>query len=149
MAKRGRKPIAPATPEELDEKFEAYKRECRKDARVDLRTGAIVHKPFTWVGFMAFLGVGYKPADFISYYKAKKEFCDLLTRIGNEIEADQLNGAMMGDYNASLVARLNGYTEKTETKHQGNLTIRHERTGFKPASSEDEIRQREGIDGTV
>lgn len=118
MAKRGRKPIAPATPEELDNMFEAYKKKCLDDTRVDIRTGAVVHKPFTWVGFMAFLGVGYKPADFISYYKAKKEFCDLITRIGNEIEADQLNGAMMGDYNANLVARLNGYTEKTENKHE-------------------------------
>lgn len=118
MAKRGRKPIAPATPEELDNMFEAYKKKCLDYIRVDIRTGAVAHKPFTWVGFMAFLGVGYKPADFISYYKAKKEFCDLITRIGNEIEADQLNGAMMGDYNANLVARLNGYTEKTENKHE-------------------------------
>jgi hypothetical protein len=145
----GRPPIAPATPDELWEAFEVYKNECHNDVRVDLRTSAAAHKPLTWVGFMAHLGVGYKAKDFIAYYKQKEGFSALLTRIGNIIECDQVEGAMIGDYNASIVARLNGYTDKTETKHQGDFTIKHEHTGFMPASSEDEIRRREGIDGTV
>ena len=149
MANMGRPPKAPATPEELWEKFEAFKAECLEAVRIDQRTGQVTHRPLTWVGFMAFLGVGYKAADFIAYYGQKDNFSDLITRIGNIIEGDQVEGAMLGDYNSNLVARLNGYTEKTENKHHGDLTIRHEHTGYKPASSEDEIREREGIDGTV
>lgn len=147
--KRGRKPIAPDTPEVLESCFEAYREQQRERSRTDLRTGDIIHMPLTWVGFMAFLGVGYKPADFKSYYGAKEEFCDLITRIDNIIEENQLEGAMLGDYSSNLVARLNGYTEKTETKHNGGLTIKHEHTGYKPASSEEEVRKREGMDGTV
>ena len=145
----GRPRIAPGSPDELWEAFEEYKKKCHDDVRIDPRTGAVTHRPLTWVGFMAHLGVGYRPAEFKDYYGKKPEFSNLITRISNIIECDQVEGAMIGDYNASLVARLNGYTDKTETKHHGDLTIRHEHTGFKPASSEEEIRRREGIDGTV
>ena len=113
----GRPPIAPATPDELWEKFEAYKHECLNGVRIDQKTGSVIHRPLTWVGFMAFLGVGYRPAEFKDYYGKKEEFSHLITRIGNIIEGDQVEGAMMGDYNANLVARLNGYSEKTDNKH--------------------------------
>jgi hypothetical protein len=35
--------------------------------------------------------------------------------IKREIRTDQINGGMVGQYNASITQRLNGLTEKTET----------------------------------
>jgi hypothetical protein len=47
--------------------------------------------------------------------QAYQEFCDISTYIKREIRSDQINGGLVGQYNANLTARLNGLTEKTET----------------------------------
>ena len=147
--KGGRPRIAPATPEELWERFVAYIQWCIEHPAPSRKQGEWMPRPLTWRGFMAFLGLGYKPDQYKDYYGKKEGFSGVITRIDNVIESNQLDGALVGTFDSNLVARLNGYTEKTETKHHGNLTIKHERTGFSPASSEAEIRKREGIDGTI
>lgn len=119
MAKRGRKPIAPDTPEELMEMFDIYRDECRDDVIVDPRTGVAVSKPLTTVGFMDSLGLGYRWRRFKEYYSAKGELWAVsIARIENAIERNQLEGGLLGLYNPNLTARLNGYTEKTENKHE-------------------------------
>jgi hypothetical protein len=45
---------------------------------------------------------------------AYEEFCPISTHIKREIRQDQINGGLVGQYNANLTARLNGLTEKTE-----------------------------------
>lgn len=118
MAKRGRKPIAPSTPDDLMEAFFDYMDELQKKTRIDKNTGAVIHTPPSWPGFMDHLGLGYKAERFKEYYRAKGEFWGVtITRIENAIERDQLEGAMLGDYHQNIVSRINGYTEKTENKH--------------------------------
>jgi hypothetical protein len=43
------------------------------------------------------------------------EFVPICSYIKREIRTDQINGGMVGQYNASITQRLNGLTEKTET----------------------------------
>lgn len=117
-SKRGRKPIAPDTPEGLMDMFDGYKRECKDDVIIDPRTGAAVSKPLTTVGFMDYLGLGYRWRRFKEYYSAKGELWAVtIARIENSIERNQLEGGLLGLYNPNLTARLNGYSEKTENKH--------------------------------
>jgi hypothetical protein len=47
--------------------------------------------------------------------EAYNEFCPISAYIKREIRSDQINGGLVGQYNANLTARLNGLTEKTET----------------------------------
>lgn len=125
MNKRGRKPIAPATPDELLEFFDLYRNECREDGIIDPKTGAIIPLPLTRVGFMDFLDLGYRWRRFKEYYASKDDFWAVtIARIENAIERNQLEGALVGSYNSNLVARLNGYTEKTENTNQNNVIIK-------------------------
>ena len=118
-SKRGRKPIVPATPEELWEAFIRYRSKCEATVTVNERTGVVFHTPLTWVGFMDDMGSQYRPRRFKEYYSAKGEnWAVTIARIENAIERDQLEGALMGSYSPNLVARINGYTEKTENKHE-------------------------------
>ncbi len=53
------------------------------------------------------------------YFKNQGEiygdFIPICSYIKREIRTDQINGGMVGQYNASITQRLNGLTEKTET----------------------------------
>lgn len=44
------------------------------------------------------------------------DFCTLCSRIKKECRADQIQGGLLGFYNASITQRLNGLADKTETK---------------------------------
>jgi hypothetical protein len=46
---------------------------------------------------------------------AYEQFLPICSYIKREIRTDQINGGMVGQYNASITQRLNGLTEKTET----------------------------------
>lgn len=51
---------------------------------------------------------------FANIGKAYNDYIDTCNVIRSEIKADQLSGGMVGIYNHSLTARLNGLAEKTE-----------------------------------
>lgn len=147
--KGGRPRTAPATPDELWELFVKYVQWCAEHPAPSRKQGETIPRPLTWDGFLAFMGLGYSSYDYKDYYGKKDGFSVVITRIDNIIRANQLDGAMVGTFDSNLTARIGGYTDKTETKHYGDLTIVHEYTGFNPASSEEEVRRREGIDGTI
>jgi hypothetical protein len=46
--------------------------------------------------------------------KRYEEFVPICTHIRKEIRRDQIEGGMVGQYNASITQRLNGLTEKVE-----------------------------------
>jgi hypothetical protein len=51
----------------------------------------------------------FKPSEVT---RVREPICSYIKR---EIRTDQINGGMVGQYNASITQRLNGLTEKTET----------------------------------
>ncbi len=72
-----------------------------------------VQRAYTLYGFCAFAGIHYKWADFYKNYKEKQGFKQVLDQIENVICAQQVDGAIINQFNGSLVARLNGLADKT------------------------------------
>jgi hypothetical protein len=52
---------------------------------------------------------------------AYDDFRVISTRIKNEIREDQITGGLLGFYNHSITARLNGLVEKSENKTDLNI----------------------------
>jgi len=48
------------------------------------------------------------------------EYVSIVTRIKEEIRNDQIEGALVGQYQQNIVARLNGLTEKTDVTTGGD-----------------------------
>jgi hypothetical protein len=44
------------------------------------------------------------------------DFCEVCTRIKNEIREDQITGGILSFYNPSITQRLNNLVEKSEVK---------------------------------
>lgn len=72
-----------------------------------------VQRAYTLYGFCAFAGIHYKWADFYKNYKDKQNFKQVLDQIENVVMAQQVDGAMINQFNGSLVARLNGLADKS------------------------------------
>jgi hypothetical protein len=47
------------------------------------------------------------------------EFVSIVTRVKEEIRQDQIEGALVGQYQQNIVARLNGLTEKSDVTTNG------------------------------
>jgi hypothetical protein len=74
--------------------------------------------PLSLEGFEVY--IYQKKGFFIEQYfknidNAYEQFLPICSYIKREIRTDQINGGMVGQYNASITQRLNGLTEKTET----------------------------------
>lgn len=94
-------------------------------------TGAIIRiptqKPYTEIGFFMFAGIDRK---MFKAYERKAEFNPITTHIAGIIRTNQLEGALVGAYNANIVARLQGLAERKtleiarilETMEDENLT---------------------------
>ena len=78
--------------------------------------------PYSLKGLCVFLGVSsryfneFKNTD---TFKNNKDFIEVYTRIEDIIQTQQIDGSMMGYYNASLTARLNGLVDKTDMTSGG------------------------------
>jgi hypothetical protein len=76
--------------------------------------GVFVHeneynRPYTWEGLYLFLGV-----ESLDGYKTKQEFSGILTRIRHAIYSQKFEGAAAGVFNANIIARDLGLSEKKE-----------------------------------
>lgn len=123
--KRGR-PRKIDSPEDLLELFNTYKKWVKENPRykyvMNQRTGDMIAEPLecplTMEGFEVYC---FNKFDiWVEHYikntkQAYEEFCSVSTHIKRQIREDQINGGLVGQYNANLTARLNGLTEKTET----------------------------------
>jgi len=119
------------TPEKMWELFEEYVKHKRANPRkIDKATGSgkVVQEslrvPLTMSGFRAF---GHSKGVTVVHYFANtddsySEYRTICSRIEDEIRNDQIEGGMVGQYNASITQRLNGLTEKTENVNN-NKTI--------------------------
>ena len=125
MAKVGR-PRKIDSPDTLLSLFREYKTWVKDNPRykytLNQRSGEMVAEPLevplSMEGFEVW--AFEKHELWIEHYikntnEAYQEFCSVSTYIKREIRSDQINGGLVGQYNANLTARLNGLTEKTET----------------------------------
>ncbi len=79
-------------------------------------------RPYTMSGLCLYLDCSQ-----IYFYEFKKnnsdpDFSNIITRIEHTIETQQFEGATVGAYNANIVARKLGLSEKTEISGGLNLT---------------------------
>lgn len=73
--------------------------------------------PLTLKGFYTYCryeGVGKIEQYFVNQDDLYDDFMSITRAIKDEIEADQTTGGLLGDYNAQLTARLNGFVDKQQ-----------------------------------
>jgi hypothetical protein len=116
------------TPEKLWEMFEAYENTYKKNPRVidkALQSGKVVQEklrvPLTYEGFETFCYEQGVTVDSLLWYNVGEfdAFVSIVTRIKEEIRNDQVEGALVGQYQQNIVARLNNLTEKTDVTSNG------------------------------
>jgi hypothetical protein len=88
-------------------------------------------RPLTMEGFSLFCWERGICGDVWDYFTnaggVYDQFSDIATRVKHQIRDDQISGGMAGIYNPSITARLNGLTEKMETKTEvTSITIKHD-----------------------
>ena len=82
-------------------------------------------RPYTMVGFECFVmdNTNITHPDLSHYFSPNdenyKDYFAISTRIKSEIQNNQVSGGMVGIFNPSLTARLNGIKEQTES----NITV--------------------------
>lgn len=121
-------------PEELANAFEEYKENLKEQAnewlKVDYvgkdgkRVTEAQKVPMTLEGFKRFCRTNYGEAG--QYFDNKDGYFDdfvvICLHIREEIRENQVIGGLLGFFNPSITQRLNGLTDKTETKQEINLT---------------------------
>lgn len=77
-------------------------------------------RPLTMGSFEVFVSKREEVRTLVHYfnntagkYEEYIEVCEIIKKV---IQADQIEGALAGIYNSNLTARLNGLTDKTESK---------------------------------
>jgi len=88
-------------------KKEAIKSGDLAGTLIDLPT----ERPLTEWEFAVFCGMSR--TGLIEYCK-RDDFSDIYKKIKDEMSAQRISGGMAGAYNANLVARIDGITEKSE-----------------------------------
>lgn len=131
-----------ATPEELLDHFEAYKKWVKdnpylvhdfvgKDAfEVEKRR----QRPLTWSGFEAYLYRNGIVSQLTHYERndreAYTEYLPIISRIKAECRADVIDGALSGVYHANLAARIEGISDKQDQNVKGEIDHNHKITGM-------------------
>lgn len=112
------------TPELMWELFENYRKKVHENPRYNYqldKSGKVVpiplRVPLTFEGFKNYCAneIGDVKHYFENRNESYTEYVHICSRIREEIRQDQIEGGMVGQYNASITQRLNGLTEKQET----------------------------------
>jgi hypothetical protein len=115
------------TPEKMWQLFEEYKAHVKENPRMKVeyvgRDGSKVQTPLetplTIEGFENYVadqGVIQDLGDYFANSNNKyNEYSTICSRIRRRIRQDQIEGGMVGQYNASITQRLNNLKEQTET----------------------------------
>ncbi len=75
-------------------------------------------RAYTLYGLCAYIGMT-KWADFKKSYIDRKGFSEVIYAIENIVTAQQVDGAMIHQFDSNLVARLNGIADTTKTEVTG------------------------------
>jgi len=125
------------TPEKLWQLFEGYRTEVKNNPRIKVeyvgkegdRVNTPIELPLTMEGFECFVMENTKITypDLTEYFEGKnesyKDYFPISARIRKQIRKEQIEGGMVGAYNASLTARINNLKEQTETNSTHNVNI--------------------------
>ena len=116
-------------PEDLEKAWKAYKEDLKDKAKVWVKIQYVGKDgdkkqdspklPLTYEGFKRFCwdeNIGTVQHYFENTEKMYDDFCEVCTRIRNEIREDQITGGILSFYNASITQRLNNLVEKSEVK---------------------------------
>jgi len=116
------------TPEDLWKSAKEYFLECDENpievSEITTTDKGIYSKikqhkvPYTWEGLYVFLGISN-----LDRYKEKKDFVGIISHIGNIIRNQKFTGAAAGIFNANIIARDLGLSEKTDTTLKGEVNI--------------------------
>jgi len=116
------------TPERMWELFVAYVQEVKSNPRKKVvfvgkdgvEKDEPLERPLTMEGFelyVADLGIALGLDDyFANTREAYSDYSAICTRIRKAIRRDQIEGGMVGQYNASITQRLNGLIDKTQAE---------------------------------
>jgi len=115
-------------PEDLYELFNAYIEATKgRVRRIPKATNkGVVYEehtpPLTIDGFKTFCNRAGSDINryFYNVGGEYSAYVSTVTRIKEEIRQDQIEGALIGQYNNNIVARLNGLTEKTDVTTGGD-----------------------------
>lgn len=160
MAHAGGRPRKIESPERLEELFIEYKVWASQNPWVKKDfvksgefAGQIVDLPIeralTEWGLAVFIGISR--SHLIEYGK-RPEFRDIYTRIKDEMTEQRVSGGLACVYNANLVARIDGITEKNDLTVSGKVLIDIEDDNEETVSDTDTSNdERSGVDcdGTV
>ena len=108
------------TPEALEAKFEEYVEWVKANPVYinKVSAGEIIavptQRPLTLVGFCQFAKISKD-----TFHRYEDEFCDLLTHVRVAIEADQLEGALCGQYDSGIVARVLHLADRQDVTTNG------------------------------
>ena len=116
------------TPEKMWELFESYREDTKGNPRAEEvfggkdfdRQSKRLERPLTLSGFDCYVfaleGIESKGVlhYFTNHSKLYDDYTAICSRIKNIIRTDQIEGGMVGQYNASITQRLNNLTDKTE-----------------------------------
>jgi hypothetical protein len=121
------------TPEKMWEHFEAYKNEVKSNPRKKhvfvgkdgVSDYELLERPLTLDGFECYCYDNGIISDLSQYFaNTEQRYTDYQTicsRIRKAIKDDQIQGGMVGQYNASITQRLNGLTEKVQNEQNINI----------------------------
>ncbi len=121
------------SPEKLYELFEKYITACKANPKkesiwshkLDKQVTLDRETPLTWDGFDLYLRKAKILActDDYRYNKEDRytEYANIIRVIGQEIYNDKYSGAAAGVFNANIIARDLGLSEKTEVKGDVNI----------------------------
>ena len=122
------------TPEALMELFISYKAELKEQSKEwekvqyvgkdGFRAVDYMKVPLTMEGFRRFgFDKGYTIKNYFDNQDGSyDEYYTICSRIKDEIRENQITGGLLGVYNPSITQRLNGLTEKVESKNENNNT---------------------------
>jgi hypothetical protein len=114
------------TPEKMWEYFEAYAIETKDNPRYKVeyvgkdgeRVKTPLERPLTIEGFELWMAKNEIIMDLSQYFANTEgrytEYQTICSRIRKAVRNDQIEGGMVGQYNASITQRLNGLKEQTE-----------------------------------
>lgn len=118
-------------PGELEKAWNEFKKDIEKQSQEWLKVQYVGKDaarktdgqkvPLTLEGFKRFCRTNYGEVEhyFSNSQNYYDEFCGICSRIKEEIRENQIIGGMLGFYNPSITARLNGLADKQDVTSQG------------------------------